>query len=130
VENDFTLPGHRFRGMLLLGGLRWIDGMRSWRTSGAPSAAAREPLDVDHVEAAACMAWVILEADPAPDPQSHPLELLLELVNGILGEADFDTVDRERLRAAVDRLRTLGCLTPQAGWYGLREAIEFQVPEE
>ena len=59
-----------------------------------------------------------------------PLAVLLDPANEILREAGFGPAGAEQLRKAVDRLKTLHCLTTRAGWYGLREEMRYQVPEE
>lgn len=126
VEGDVVLSGGRFTGLPLIGALRWFDRMRYYHQFGAPYSPHREDIHIDHVEAAACMAlWE--QGNEEPD---RPLEALLERVNDILGEAALGAIDEQRLREAMDRLKTLGCLTPRAGWYGLREEMGYQVPEE
>lgn len=130
VEGDVRLSDGRFAGQPLVGALRWFDRMRYYHQFGAPYAPDREAVQVDHVEAATCMALWKREVGGMPYWPEDPLGVLLDPVNEILREAAFGTIDKGRLREAVDRLKTVQCLTTRAGWYGLREEMRYQVPEE
>ena len=130
VEGDIALADGRFAGLPLVGALRWFDRMRYYHQFGAPYSPNREDLDVDHVEAATCMALWKHDAEAMPYWPEDALAVLLEPVNEILRETTFGPIDKGRLREAVDRLKAAHCLTPRAGWYGLREEMRYQVPEE
>ena len=130
VQGEVRPPGGRFAGLPLVGALRWFDGMRYYHQFGATYAPDREAIKVDHVEAAACMALWKREAGEMPYWPDDPLAELLDPVNDVLREAAFDRVDKERLRKAVERLKMMQCLATRAGWYGLREEMRYQVPEE
>lgn len=130
VEGDISLPDNRFAGLPLIGALRWFDGMRYYHQFDAPYSPHREDADVDHVEAATCMALWNQGNEGQPYSPADPLGALLERVNDILGKAAFASIERQRLREAMDRLKLLSCLTARAGWYVLREEMKYQVPEE
>ena len=70
------------------------------------------------------------EAEAQPYSPDDTLEGLLKQVNEILKEASFSVIDKQRLQEAMDRLKTLRCLTSRAGWFRLKAAMNYQVPEE
>ncbi len=121
-----------FAGLPLLGVLRWIDGMRFYFQFNAKFEAysPREDLAIDHVEVATCMALWRQEAEAQPHSPDDTMEALLKRVNDVLRETSFDSIDEERLREAMDRLKTIKCLTPRAGGHRLREEMKYQMPEE
>lgn len=130
VEGDLALLEGRFAGLLLVGVLRWFDGMRYYHQFSAPYSPNREDLDIDHSEAATCMALWKQEAEAQPYSPDDTPEALLKRVNEILSETAFGAIDKQRFQEAMERLTVLGCLTPRAGWYRLREEMNYQVPEE
>lgn len=130
VEGDISLAADLFAGSPLIGALRWFDRMRYYHQFGAPHSPHREDADVDHVEAATCMALWKQRTEERRYSPGDPLGALLEGVNDVLSKAAFATIERQRLREAMDRLKLLGCLTARAGWYVLREEMKYQVPEE
>ena len=130
VEGEVALSG-RFAGLPLVGVLRWFDSMRYYYQFNANwQYPHRDDLAIDPVEAATCMALWQQEAEAQPYSPGETVEALLERVNDILGETAFDSIDKPRLQDALDRLKTLRCLTARAGWYRLREEMKFQIPEE
>ena len=129
AEGQMVLTG-RFAGLPLIGVLRWFDSMRYYYQFNAHHAPRREALDIDHVEAATCMALWAQEAEAQPYSPDDTVEALLERVNAILKETAFDAIDKERLQDAMDRLKTLSCLVSRKGWYWLREEMKYQMPEE
>lgn len=132
VTGEIARLDGRFAGLPLIGALRWFDHMRFYHQFGASPSPDREDLDVGPLEAAVCMAlWKHdHDAEAGAYWREDPLAVLLGPVNDIFREAAFDPIDEQQLRGAVDRLRTLQCLTPNAGWYELREEMRYQVPEE
>ena len=130
VKGDIVLSDGRFAGLPLIGALRWFDGMRYYFQFNARYAPDREALDLDHVEAATCMAFWKQEAEAQPYSPDDTLEALLKRVNEILRETAFEGIDKQRLQEAMERFKVLGCLTSRAGWYRLREEMKYQVPEE
>ena len=92
--------------------------------------APREDLDLDHVEAATCMALWKQEAEAQPFSPDDTPEALLKRVNNILRETPFNAIDKDRLQEALDRLKMVKSLTSRAGWYRLKEEMSYQMPEE
>ncbi len=130
VEGEMVLAGH-FAGLPLVGALRWFDSMRYYYQFNANwQYPHREALAIDHVEAATCMALWKQEAEAPPYSPDDTLEGLLERANDSLREAAFETIDKGRLQAVMDRLKMLRCLTSRAGWYRLRDVMKYQIPEE
>jgi len=127
AEGRVALAGGAFPGWVLLGGLRWIDQMRSLTTRAGRLSAGWEAADVDHVEAAACMAFWGLDADPPPPGPSDRLGALQERVEALLAMHGLSAAGRSRIREARVRLERLRCIGPHRGWFGLRDEVSFQV---
>ena len=87
-------------------------------------------LHLDHVEAATCMAFWQQEAETEPYTPDDTVEALLIRVNTILQATSFGPVDKDRLREAMERLKTIQCLTTRGGWHRLKEEMKYQIPEE
>ena len=129
AKGELAVPD-RWAGVPLIGVLRWVDGMRYYHQAKAPVAPHREDLAIDHAEAAACMALWRQEAEAESYSPDDTPAALLKRVNAILQTTPYDPIDTDCLREAMDRLKTIHCLTPRAGWLRLREEMKYQVPEE
>lgn len=132
AEGKIAFSDSHFAGLLLVGVLRWFDSMRYYHQFNAPRASrpAREALFLDHIEAAACMALWHQAAEAQPHSPDDTSEALLGRANAVLREAGLDSIDKPRLQEAMERLQTLGCLTPRDGFLRLRDEVKYQVPEE
>lgn len=130
VEGPLALSGDRFAGAPLIGALQWFDAMRFFHQFGAAYTPNRADVEIHLVEAATCMAFWKVEAEGGLGWPADPLEMFLPHVNGVLRAARCAPIEKPRLQEAVDRLKSVNCLSTRGGWYALSEEMKYQVPEE
>jgi hypothetical protein len=128
LDSKLILSGNRFAGLPLIGVLRWFGAMRNNNVSQLPS--FRGSIDVDHIEAAVCMALRKQETEAQSYSPDDTYEALFKRANAILSEGGFDSIEIQRFREAMNRLRQLQCLTSRTGSYRLKDEVRFQIPEE
>jgi hypothetical protein len=126
ASNRVASADDDFGGWVILGVLRWLDRMGSFAVSRG-SAVADAVGELDHIEAATCLAVQQLDAEPV---LADPHAALYRRVEAIVAAHGLGSADQERVRAARARLERLGCLMPHRGRLGLRDEIRFQMPEE
>lgn len=120
ISGEFALPDALFPGLPLFGALRWLEKMGG----------VYPRMNLDHVEAATCMALWQQEATAQPYSPNDTLDALLLRVNDILPAHGFATIDKARIQEAVHCLLKLKCLASRNGWHRLKEEVTFQISVE